>query len=243
MALCNYCETSDDLLPLRAAFALLSRALEWTVNPNVNVERLLSRLTESIIKGSRRLEVSLQDKIFTSIMSKMVDWTKLLDITSSVLDPISIKKRIHSCLRGIRLRAPFLTAQEGLILINKSCEFLDGTAFDIRLLLADTPTDFRLEDVVRSHFAPTMELLSTLTDLKPPEKVDDVSIAKFFSLIDDHLEILQAFIIDTPSSEPFLCLMIEKLIVRPSLFSLCCSTNGTLLLEFKNPIRIIGSTI
>lgn len=219
MAICNYCENSDNLLPLRVAFTLLFRALEWAVNPNVNVERLLAKLSESIIKASRKLESALQAKILTSIMGSMIDWAKHLDIIVSSLDPISIKKRIYSCLCGIRLQAPVLTLEEGLILIDKTCEFFDGTSFDIRLLLADTPTDFRLEDVVRNHFASTMELLSALTELKLSGTIDDVTITKFLALIDDNLEVLLAFIVNTPSSEPFLCLMIEKLIVSSPLLS------------------------
>lgn len=214
LALCNHCESAEEetLLSLRAAIALLCGACDWVASPNVDVRRIITRLVQSILQACRRVEPVLKVKAVGIVMTTILEWSQRMDTADSPVDPTHIRVSIQAALQGVAASAALLNQPEKAALVEKSCEFLDGSAFDIRLLLADAPADFRLEEVVKDHFAPTLYLLSAL---KQTELCNErqMSTERLGLICEDYLQCLAAYLINSVSSEPFLCGLVQIVLV------------------------------
>lgn len=213
MALCNYCDALGDaagpLLPLRANLYLFTQVCRWYTCPNVDLRHIIRRMVESILKAARAQSKVLQYKALETIMDAILDWASSMDSAEALLDPVIIRTRIQAALEGLQRCTPTLTEGQRGILIERTARFLDGTAFDIRILLADAPPDFGLEDVVREHFKPTSAILSILQSLDLDGS--DVSRPKLGEICEDYFKNLVAHLIKSVSYEPFLCSLVDTL--------------------------------
>lgn len=221
LALCNYSEGTDGdgLLAIRTALTMFSCASIWVVNPNVDSWEIVMKLTHSMLTGCCKFaNEEAQVKLMRSIMSIILHWTTTMDSTEHS-DPNYIRLCIHATMEGIRTALPSLTDAQKCVILEQSIAFLDGSAFDVRLVLVDAPPDFRLEDVVKEHFAPTLILLNILGQIVIGD--DPMSLlARLRNITTSTFQSLSAYLITSVSSEPFLCSIAASLLVIGVLFSL-----------------------
>ena len=201
------------LLPLRANLYLFTQVCRWYTCPNVDLRHIILRMVESILRAARAQSKVLQYKALETIMDAILDWASSMDSAEALLDPVIIRTRIQAALEGLQRCTPTLTEGQRGILIERTARFLDGSAFDIRILLADAPPDFGLEDVVREHFKPTSAVLSILQSLDLDGS--DASRPRLGEICEDYFKNLVAHLIKSVSYEPFLCSLVDTLSVGP----------------------------
>lgn len=212
MALCNYCERmeakSEDI-PLRALLSVYCVAANWIVSPNVDGGKLVNNMVQTIIKASQSLSETIQEKIITFIMEALTGWVVLVD--NGTPDASHARVCIAAAMEGMFSQATTLKTLQRKAFLEKSCTLLDGSSLDLRLLLSDAPVDFRLEEVVREHFAPTLFLFLSIKAIVPIDcKVEFCE--KFLTICVDYFRCLSAYLVNSVSSEPFLCSLSEVLI-------------------------------
>lgn len=207
LALCNYCERAEgDILPLRAALTALSAAGDWASNPNVNIHKLVMRLVQVVIRYSQQLKDDLQVRVIEIIMKLILEWAGLMD--HGTADPAHVRSCVQAAVEGIVSSIPAISVNQIQVLLREVCDFLDGSAFDIRMLIADAPADFRLEGVVKEHFASTRSLLTMIGLGGGNTEV----MERLRTLCVDYFQCLAAYLLNSLSAEPFLCNLVEVLL-------------------------------
>lgn len=209
-ALCTYCEHLEkNTTALRTLLSIMLTAADWAVNPNVNIRSVLSRMTTAIFTAAVKLPDQERFKVTEIVTTLLVEWTRRLD-DGLPHDPVHVRKCILGLLDGIEPSVYQLLIAQKAILMMKLCDCLEGTAFDIRILIADAPADFRLEDVVKEHFEPAL-LMWELID-KIVADVNGSDIERLRTLDADTTQSLCAYLINAVSSEPFLCSLLQQTI-------------------------------
>lgn len=190
-------------------------AADWAVASNVDHCAVLERCVQSALACSQKLKEPEQKKIACLLVSVIAEWSKKLD-TGASIDPIYTRKCVSAAVEGLRSSLHLILPSQIPELCAGICDILDETAFDIRLIISDAPAEFRLEEVVSEHFAPTIQLLllSTLL-LGDTEHRGDVE--RIRTLCVDYFQCLASYLINSISEEPFLCRLLHVLSV-PFLF-------------------------
>lgn len=204
------------MLALRTTVTLLCGASAWIVNPNVKASQILKRMMHSIFVALPKISGPQRMTILNAILCTTLDWANLIDSSDPPLDPAQLQARIQAVLEAFQESTGMLSAEETTAFLERGIEFLEGSAFDIRTLLMDAPSDFCLEPVAREHFAPTLALLMAIKGCNLVA-ADEV-LERIRRIVENYFEILVGHLLGSVSFEPFMCALVHVLLVRlPSL--------------------------
>ncbi len=209
---------------------------KWTIAPNVDHILLIRRAVVSLFIGCRSMAPSgaaapLEGEAGLSrgehgerpqpleavLAAHIVDIIRqLADAVDSTAysDPVHVRNCILAVMQGLRdasAREAIEESQVDSICNGLLVGLLDGTSFDIRLILSDAPTDFRLEQVVREHFGPSADALSLIAQLMRHFSPSIPCVEAIRTLSVDYFQCLAAYLIGSVSDEPFLCGLLQRL--------------------------------
>lgn len=236
LALCNYCSLANsNYLALRTVLTIYKNAAEWIVNPNIDVKRVMEKLVDAMLSSSTtKLASVLRRRIVELLLESLLSWTKHLDDTLPH-DPAYLRKCIMGAINGILANLEVFQNGQESIMLSGLVRFLDGTCFDIRLLLADAPSDYRLEEVVSEHFSPLLTALNAVKEIVVMVS-SEAELGPIRTIVVDYTQSVCVYLVNSATHEPFLCTLLKQTLGLYSILDLTkteCESVLAVLRSFK----------
>lgn len=231
LALSSYCdnESNENNLAFRATLTLLTIIPNCPVNTNIPLRMVVTRMTTAIINSfshNSTVTEQTQRQIVTLLGSMGVDWAKKFD-EGLLENPFCLRQCVLGLLDGLEQSMARLTPSLRGLFLDYLRMAIEDTTFDIRILLADSPTEFSLEDVIKEHFEPMLciwRIISCYID-----EAVGYNSASLQTITIGQFQAIAAFLVNAASSEQFLCSLLRQLLALFSKLSLLKSRPGDIV--------------